>query len=98
MKANRAPVVTVPLTLRYERDPKSRMWVVSVDEIEGAHTQGKTLDQASARIADVLTMCADEIGEMAAKGLEGRKDRCGFCGFIHGQTVRECVMKKTGSE
>jgi predicted RNase H-like HicB family nuclease len=42
----------------YERDDAGR-WVVSVREVRGCHTQGRTVDEARRRIVDAMDLFID---------------------------------------
>jgi predicted RNase H-like HicB family nuclease len=45
-------------TVEYERD-ESGWWVASVPEIDGCHTQGRTIEQARERIREAIQACLD---------------------------------------
>lgn len=54
-----------PFTAVYERD--GDWWVVSVPEIPGAHSQGKTLEEARFMIRDAVTMLLEVRREEAER-------------------------------
>src|SRR5882724_2254605 len=43
----------------YERDPESDAWLVSIKDIPGCHTYGRTLRQAETRIREALALWLD---------------------------------------
>ncbi len=51
------------LTAVYERD--GDWWVASVEEIPGANTQGASLEEARANLADAVRMVIDANREIA---------------------------------
>jgi predicted RNase H-like HicB family nuclease/DNA-binding Xre family transcriptional regulator len=59
-----------PFTAVYERTDDG-WWVVSVPEIPGAHSQGRTLEEARAMIRDAVRMLLEVRREDADRELEG---------------------------
>jgi predicted RNase H-like HicB family nuclease/lambda repressor-like predicted transcriptional regulator len=61
-----------PLTTIYERTHDG-WWVVSVPEIPGAHSQGRTLEEAREMIRDAVKLLLEVRREDAEKEIEGRE-------------------------
>lgn len=68
------PLVEVsgPFTAIYERTHDG-WWVVSVPEIPGAHSQGRTLEDAREMIRDAVQLLLEVRREDAEKEIEGRE-------------------------
>jgi predicted RNase H-like HicB family nuclease len=57
------------LTIRYEQDPDSDWIVVSIPEVPGVHSQGKTREEAREMVMDALAgMLELRAGEHEALG------------------------------
>ena len=48
-------------TAYIEFDPKTKLYVGTVPSITGAHTQGETLDELKANLAEVVELCLEEL-------------------------------------
>ncbi|MBA3413775.1 MAG: type II toxin-antitoxin system HicB family antitoxin [Chloroflexia bacterium] len=59
------------LTAVFERD--GDWWIGSVEEIPGAHTQGRTLDEARGNLADAAREIIAANREVARQQSEGRE-------------------------
>jgi len=64
--------VSQPFTAIYERTHDG-WWVVSVPEIPGAHSQGRTLEEAREMIRDAVRLLLEVRREDAEKEAEGRE-------------------------
>lgn len=61
------------LTAIYERT-EDGWWVVSVPEIPGAHSQGRTLEEAREMIKDAVSLLLEVRREDAEREMAGKKD------------------------
>ncbi len=61
------------LTAIYERT-EDGWWVVSVPEIPGAHSQGRTLEEAREMIKDAVSLLLEVRREDAERETAGKKD------------------------
>ncbi len=61
------------LTAIYERT-EDGWWVVSVPEIPGAHSQGRTLEEAREMIKDAVSLLMEVRREAAEREMAGKKD------------------------
>ncbi|MEM3858886.1 MAG: type II toxin-antitoxin system HicB family antitoxin [Candidatus Micrarchaeaceae archaeon] len=50
-------------TAYVEWDPETKLYIGIVPGIEGAHTQGATLDELQKNLKEVLELCLDEYKE-----------------------------------
>lgn len=50
-------------TAYIEFDPEINLYVGIVPGIQGAHTQGATLDELQQNLKEVLELCLEELGE-----------------------------------
>ncbi|MBI5929695.1 MAG: type II toxin-antitoxin system HicB family antitoxin [Chloroflexi bacterium] len=50
-------------TAYIEFDPETNLYVGIVPRIQGAHTQGATLDELQQNLKEVLELCLEELGE-----------------------------------
>ncbi|KAB2854075.1 MAG: type II toxin-antitoxin system HicB family antitoxin [Anaerolineae bacterium] len=50
-------------TAYIEFDPETNLYVGIVPGIQGAHTQGATLDELQQNLKEVLELCLEELGE-----------------------------------
>ncbi|MFQ5434758.1 MAG: type II toxin-antitoxin system HicB family antitoxin [Anaerolineae bacterium] len=57
-------------TAVYEQD--GDWWIASVEELSGANTQGKTLDEARENLKDAVQMLIEANREIARRQLAGR--------------------------
>ena len=60
-------------TAIYERT-EDEWWVVSVPEIPGAHSQGRTLEEAREMIKDAVKLLLEVRREDAEREMAGKKD------------------------
>ncbi len=44
-----------------ERDPETGLYVGSIPEIPGAHTQAETLDELQKNLKEVIELCLEEM-------------------------------------
>lgn len=44
-----------------EKDPETGMYFGSVPHLQGAHTQGKTLDELHNNLQEVISLCLEEL-------------------------------------
>jgi predicted RNase H-like HicB family nuclease len=44
-----------------ERDPETGLYVGTVPEITGAHTQAETLDELQSNLREVIELCLEEM-------------------------------------
>jgi len=44
-----------------ERDPETGLYVGSIPEISGAHTQAETLDELQKNLKEVIELCLEEM-------------------------------------
>jgi predicted RNase H-like HicB family nuclease len=58
------------LTAVYEQD--GDWWVGSVEELPGANTQGRTLDEARLNLKDAVRLVLEANRELARREVEGR--------------------------
>lgn len=52
-----------------ERDPETGLYVGTVPEIAGAHTQAKTLDELQENLKEVVELCLEEMSPEEKKQL-----------------------------
>ncbi|MCQ3928871.1 MAG: type II toxin-antitoxin system HicB family antitoxin [Chloroflexi bacterium] len=50
-------------TAHIEFDPETNLYVGIVPGIQGAHTQGATLDELQQNLKEVLELCLEELNE-----------------------------------
>jgi predicted RNase H-like HicB family nuclease len=50
-------------TAYIEYDPETRLYVGTIPNIRGAHTQGATLDELNENLREVLALCLEELDE-----------------------------------
>ncbi len=48
-------------TAYIEKDPDTGMYFGSVPQLQGAHTQGKTLDELHKNLQEVISLCLEEL-------------------------------------
>ena len=58
-----------------ERDPETGLYVGTVPEISGAHTQAETLDELQKNLKEVIELCLEEMS------LEDKKQLPEFIGI-----------------
>lgn len=55
--------MTRVFTAYIEYDPETKLYVGTVPNVSGAHTQGANLDELQKNLKEVLELCLEEIGE-----------------------------------
>ncbi|MEW6701100.1 MAG: type II toxin-antitoxin system HicB family antitoxin [Bacteroidota bacterium] len=50
-------------TAYVEWDPKTKLYVGIIPGVDGAHTQGATLDELNTNLKEVLSLCLEENSE-----------------------------------
>jgi predicted RNase H-like HicB family nuclease len=53
--------MTKNFTAIIEKDPESGMYVGLVPHLTGAHTYAATIDELQTRLAEVITLCFEEM-------------------------------------
>ena len=54
--------MTHNFTAFIEKDPESGLYVGSVPNLPGAHTYAETIDELRVRLAEVISLCLEEMG------------------------------------
>jgi len=55
--------MTLNFTAVIEKDPESGMYVGMVPSLPGAHTFAETIDDLQVKLAEVITLCLEEMDQ-----------------------------------
>lgn len=62
-------MTTYHFTAQIEKDPETGLYIGSVPNVPGAHTQAETLDELNKNLKEVLQLCMEEMTREELKAI-----------------------------